>query len=591
MKTDRPHGMSQLDYLWTHFGSFEVLSEPSAVPRDDAVLTEQALANLLEKAKEGGIVTLTYEENPDKEGTMRLTGTSLNGTVLTQVEMPKEVHVKSFTHRTVTQEDIDNGCKFPITSKVLSLVLTDGTEFLISLQELDLVIQGADTDTVSTSVKNGLVKSSLKIDKINNQNEIVKLKKSEAGLYAHLQIQDKDTGIKLSATDHGLKGIIPLGSTEYQIRFEQMTLSEYQALEKKRGGTVYFISDKPFIYLGNRRYGVDMEPGEVPIVSLVYDKDHMLLSYKKADGSDIQHIHLGPADEEYPGMMSVESYTDLQMLKEALDGIVNVKKFVKKKVAQAGFYLQWGKAKNGKKPLQLLDKNGSVISFVKVPVENFLSEAETKIADEEDVTASKNMVELGHTILILTLTSGDKVYVDLHQLVDVYTGEDSDSVTTTVTNNKVKSELKVSADDKMIYVDEKGVKSILQVVRKPKRLLFYGKKQETQYKIAEVSVPDNLIGYVFIEKADENTTVNYPCRLIDHTFYNEVTNPVRIGEPYFILEYSADNDDVSTNFRYNDYISLRPILKGVVLSTEEGQILTKDEQGNLYCSINWIDVQ
>jgi hypothetical protein len=90
-----------------------------------------------------------------------------------------------------------------------------------------------------------------------------------------------------------------------------MTLSQYQALETKDPSTLYFITDKPYIYLGGTRYGVDMSPGEVPIVSLVYDADHMLLSYKKADGSDIQQIHMGPADENTPGMMSTETYIEL----------------------------------------------------------------------------------------------------------------------------------------------------------------------------------------------------------------------------------------------------------------------------------------
>nr|DAP08538.1 MAG TPA: hypothetical protein [Bacteriophage sp.] len=74
----------------------------------------------------------------------------------------------------------------------------------------------------------------------------------------------------------------------------------------KDSGTLYFISDVPYIFLGSRRYGVNMEPGDAPIVSLVYDPETMTLAYKRSDESDIRLISLGPASGITNGMMSKE---------------------------------------------------------------------------------------------------------------------------------------------------------------------------------------------------------------------------------------------------------------------------------------------
>ena len=166
--TNRPQGMSQLDYLWTHFGAYEVSNEASQVPSENIILTEQALTDLIQKSTSGGITALTYREHPTKDDIMQLIGTSINGSELTVVEMPKEVHVQSFQRRRVTQIDIDNGCQFPLDSEVLSLILTNGTEFLVNLSDIDLLLSSKDSNTIATDVTNGVIQSSLKIDERNN---------------------------------------------------------------------------------------------------------------------------------------------------------------------------------------------------------------------------------------------------------------------------------------------------------------------------------------------------------------------------------------------------------------------------------------
>lgn len=586
----RPHGMSQLDYLWVNFGGYKVSNEASSIPQEDVILTEQALTDLIQKSTSGGITALTFREHPTKTDTMELIGTSINGSVLTVVEMPKEVHVQSFSHRTVTQTDIDNGVPYPINSEVLSIVLTNGTEYLVSLEELNLVIRGGDTDTISTNVTNGVVNSHLKIDAGNNSISVVEIKSNSNGIYSNLKISQKSTGLELTKEEDGLSGRIPLGTTGYSIKFDQMTLSQYQALETKDPSTLYFITDKPYIYLGGTRYGVDMSPGEVPIVSLVYDADHMLLSYKKADGSDIQQIHMGPADENTPGMMSTETYIELQELKKALDGIVNVKEYIAEEVSKAAFSIEFGDESNGTKPLNLKNGKGDIISSVNIDVESYLEFGVSKIADAQDVEDSGGTVQEGHQILVLTLTSGNKIYVDLNQLVDVYTGLNTKSITLSVSNNQISADLNISKDDQILYIYDDGVRAHFQIIRQPGKILFYGKTQTDTDKLAEIQLADTVITTAFIEKATEETYTKYPPRYIDSKPYDQLTNPIVLGTPYFIIVFGSDTGDSSTSYQYNDYISINPILNTLVLSPNEGNIITRDENGYLYGSINWIEL-
>lgn len=583
----RPHGMSQLDYLWVNFGGYKVSNEASSIPQEDVILTEQALTDLIQKSTGGGITALTFREHPTKTDTMELIGTSINGSVLTVVEMPKEVHVQSFSHRTVTQTDIDNGAPYPINSEVLSIVLTNGTEYLVSLEELNLVIRGGDTDTISTNVTNSVVNSHLKIDAGNNSISVVEIKSNSNGIYSNLKISQKSTGLELTKEEDGLSGSIPLGTTGYSIKFDQMTLSQYQALETKDPSTLYFITDKPYIYLGGTRYGVDMNPGEVPIVSLIYDADHMLLSYKKADGSDIQQIHMGPANEDTPGMMSTETYIELQELKKALDGIVNVKEYIAEEVSKAAFSIEFGDESNGTKPLNLKNGKGDIISSVNIDVESYLEFGVSKIADAQDVEDSGGTVQEGHQILVLTLTSGNKIYVDLNQLVDVYTGLNTKSITLSVSNNQISANLNISKDDQILYIYDDGVRAHFQVVRQPGKILFYGKTQTDTDKLAEIQLADTVITTAFIEKATEETYTKYPPRYIDSKPYDQLTNPIVLGTPYFIIVFGSDTGDSSTSYQYNDYISINPILNTLVLSPNKGNIITRDENGYLYGTVIW----
>lgn len=304
----RPSNMSQLDYLWTHFGGLTVSNTPSCIPQDGILLTESGIVELLNKYSKGNIVNLKYRPNPLDDSQMQLIAIAQDGSEVVTINLPKEVYTQSFTHRKINQVDIDNGIEYPAGTEVLSILLTNGTEYLVSLEELGLVVTGSTTDTIDTQVTNGVIHSYIKIDRGNNELSVIKLKSTREGIYSDINLSESSE-IILTKEKDGLSGKIPLGDSGYTVKFQQLTLSQYMNLQEKDYGTVYFITDKAYIFLGEYRYGIDVKPGQVPIISLVYDADHMLLSYKKADGSDIQQIHLGPATRVTPGMLSTEDYS------------------------------------------------------------------------------------------------------------------------------------------------------------------------------------------------------------------------------------------------------------------------------------------
>ena len=592
----RPAGMSQLDYLWLNFGGRQIATEVSPNPSDDVLLSEKAITTLVQNLQNSGvaITSLMYDKDPDNPGMMRLTGQSINGSLVTVVRMPEEVHVAGFVGRRATQADIDNGFKFPINSQLLAITLTNGEEFLVSLEELNLVITGGETDTIFNEVTNGVVKSDVKLDRGNNELSVVKVKKSSSGIYAHLEISDDQTGIELIKERGALKARMPIGTTGYSLKVDNMTLAEYMNIPIKDSGTLYFITDVPYIFLGTRRYGVNIEPGDAPIVSLVYDPDTLTLAYKRSDESDIRLVKLGPVSEIQNGMMTKEQYADLLKLKIALDDIISVKDYVSEQVGTAGFELEWGEEKARTKKLLLKNEFGDEISSVEVDKENFLDFAESRKATSEDVIqAAKSglLIEEGEQIFIFTLTSGDKVYASVKELVDTYTGKNTKTINLQISpTNQISADVNISDNDKMLFAYDDGLASHLQIVRQPGKVIFYGKTLSQEDKLGEFNLADPRIKTIFVASLTEEIAAEYKPRLVDGKEYDRLTNPVKLGEPYLIECFGSETQDPSKDFRYNDYISVLPMVNSFTLSPKEGNILSRDENGYLYASLKLIDV-
>lgn len=97
-----------------------------------------------------------------------------------------------------------------------------------------------------------------------------------------------------------------------------------------------------------------------------------------------------------------------------------------------------------KMELKLLAVDGSVLSTVELDKENFLSQFIKREATEEDHTADSS-IAVGDPILVVTTVNGAVFRVNLKSLVDVYTGQATDSITTTVDGYNVKADLRLDS--------------------------------------------------------------------------------------------------------------------------------------------------
>lgn len=569
----RPQGMSQLDYLWLNFGGYQIGNSPSSTPQQNVILNELAVTSLIKNATNGGILNLQYKDHPTNSDLMQLVGTAIDGQVVSFVDIPKEVRVQSFTGRTVTQVDIDNGCKYPYGSKVLSIVLTNGKEFLVDLNSLDLVLKGAETKTTISEVIDGKVYNHVKIDKVSLS--VIELKETSYGVSAHLNISPDKTGVKLSASTNGLKAEIPFGKGN--IKFNRLSLNAYMALENKDDFTAYFITDKPYIFIGSQKFGVDID--EIGITSLNYDPNTMVLTYQTEEG--IKSISLG-ASLEQGGTLSKEDYVEFQRLKNALNGIVSVKEYLTEQINGLGASISYGDIVENKRPLYLKNKNGDVLSTVWTDVETYLSSSMNKTATIEDVTdASKTGValEVGDKIIILSLTNGNKHYIKLQDLVVSQSFSNTNTIKFTEFDNKISADLAL-VENKIVYVTESGLTANLQIKRDGEFIKIFGRSTDDKHLIGKFLAPKKeLINGMFVSNITEEFLNNYPPSFVNW----KRDETVVIGNDYYILCYK---DYITEEIQYY-YINMpKPTVR---IANIEGNLLKANEDGELYVLFEWIE--
>lgn len=569
----RPQGMSQLDYLWLNFGGYQIGNSPSSTPQQNVILNELAVTSLIKNATNGGILNLQYKDHPTNSDLMQLVGTAIDGQVVSFVDIPKEVRVQSFTGRAVTQVDIDNGCKYPYGSKVLSIVLTNGKEFLVDLNSLDLVLKGAETKTTISEIIDGKVYNHVKIDKVSLS--VIELKETSYGVSAHLNISPDKTGVKLSTSTNGLKAEIPFGKGN--IKFDRLSLNAYMALENKDDFTAYFITDKPYIFIGSQKFGVDID--EMGITSLNYNPNTMVLTYQTEEGT--KSISLG-ASLEQGGTLSKEDYVEFQRLKNALNGIVSVKEYLTEQINSLGASISYGDIVENKRPLYLKNKNGDVLSTVWTDVETYLSSSMSKTATIEDVTdASKTGValEVGDKIIILSLTNGNKHYIKLQDLVVSQSFSNTNTIKFTEFDNKISADLAL-VENKIVYVTESGLTANLQIKRDGEFIKIFGRSTDDKHLIGKFLAPKKeLINGMFISNITEEFSNNYPPSFVNW----KKDETVVIGNDYYILFYK---DYITEEVQYY-YINMpKPTVR---IANIEGNLLKANEDGELYVLFEWIE--
>lgn len=95
-----------------------------------------------------------------------------------------------------------------------------------------------------------------------------------------------------------------------------------------------------------------------------------------------------------------------------------------------------------KMELKLIAVDGSTLSTIEMDKENFLNSFVKREATAEDHTADPT-IAVGDPILVVTTVNGQTFRVSLKSLVDVYNGETTNSIITTVDGYKISSNLKL----------------------------------------------------------------------------------------------------------------------------------------------------
>lgn len=349
----RPQGMSQLDYLWTHFGGYEIKDSS-----DSILLTEEAISNLIRESSNRAITKLTYSDNTIK-------GYTDSGIVST-IKLPQEIHVSQFTSRTVTQEDINNGCQFEKGSTVLSLVLNDGTEFLVNLEKYNISLSGSSTSTIDTVITDNIISADLRINESLNNISVVEVKKNVNGVYANLKTENTQS-VKLDQTNGTLKASVLLKGTNYELSFERVTLDTYLAIQDKNPSTIYFITDYPYIYLGGIKYGNFIDESSL-ISRIEFNPDEAKLVIHYHNIQDPSYIQLGFASDTTNGLMSKDTY---KLLIESLQGITgSIKDYVDNKVDSITLTEDYIEGSNTK---TINFKNGDTTSSIQIDVLNWVN--------------------------------------------------------------------------------------------------------------------------------------------------------------------------------------------------------------------------
>ena len=259
-----------------------------------------------------------------------------------------------------------------------------------------------------------------------------------------------------------------------KILFWKVTKAQYESLPESKltDDALYFLTDEPKIHFNDITYGVNPED-TIHLESGSYDAATRTIKLTMTDGS-VKPIILPEADGTNAGLMSSENFTKLGKVDDSLlqkvvtntiadaESASDTKIPTEKSVAtlcntilESAKALADGAAHSPYTPktddesvmqLKLLDKEGSELSSIDLHKDNFMSNFVQRAATEEDVTAG-HATAIGDPLLEVTMVSGDKFYVDLSGLVDIYKGNtiSDKGIIVTVNDYTISAELKLDA--------------------------------------------------------------------------------------------------------------------------------------------------
>lgn len=266
-KITRPQNMSQLDYLWTTYGSYEVSNK---IDTENTIPTSTAIKEYVSDIG-AGITELDTEKVPDNK--IKILGKTPDGEELTSILIDEDTKILGFKRHTITQEDIDSGWGTAIGEEWILLETSVGN-FKIPIE--DLIIKGQESDTVINQTKDGKMVSSIKI---NNPiiNKSVTLKTTSDGLWADLILNpDTESKVLIIKSDKGVECKFNWIGTNIPVGFKVFnTFDEYQ-LETTESGVIYLVKDVKSIYFNGIKFSsVGADPQDYYTKEEVYNREQV----------------------------------------------------------------------------------------------------------------------------------------------------------------------------------------------------------------------------------------------------------------------------------------------------------------------------
>ena len=266
-KITRPQNMSQLDYLWTTYGSYEVSNK---IDTENTIPTSTAIKEYISDIG-AGITELDTEKVPDNK--IKILGKTPDGEELTSILIDEDTKILGFKRHTITQEDIDSGWGTAIGEEWILLETSIGN-FKIPIE--DLIIKGQESDTVINQTKDGKIVSSIKI---NNPiiNKSVTLKTTSDGLWADLILNpDTESKVLIIKSDKGVECKFNWIGTNIPVGFKVFnTFDEYQ-LETAESGVIYLVKDVKSIYFNGIKFSsVGVDPQDYYTKEEVYNREQV----------------------------------------------------------------------------------------------------------------------------------------------------------------------------------------------------------------------------------------------------------------------------------------------------------------------------
>lgn len=252
MNRKLPANMSQLDYLWTYFGNYKVITKPNEYQGENSIVSEEALKEYLKEYTNGGISELKLLPKIGSEDKLELIAYAADGSTVSVIDLDKEEYLTDVQLILSTQVEIDDNVCKKLDIPLLVFTMKSGKKYYVDVEQFTYT--GVETQSIKTTIVNNRIAAHLKIDK-SLEIPVVDVDITDDGLKVDLSINpDKNKQLKLVKTKNGLDTTYTWENGD-NILFDILSYYEYSLLDNPVPGKIYFIPEFNCIYLNGVKYG------------------------------------------------------------------------------------------------------------------------------------------------------------------------------------------------------------------------------------------------------------------------------------------------------------------------------------------------